>query len=100
MFYAACIQNAAQIAPKTLVATSQGLFSAIYNGLGSGIGAYIGGTALDSIGPVIMFRVQAAVVMGAMILYWAHETIMDSAATTSNATPGRRKSMMERLMGR
>lgn len=71
---------AAQSMPKGLEATGQG-FMYLTRGLGSCVGLVLGGKAMDTLGPRIMYRVSSAIALiGSGILAW----VMVYCPTTSS----------------
>lgn len=62
------VSHASELAPEGLGATAQGMFSSVLIGLGSGLGAVIGGWLFDQFGAAAMFRFAGvAVIMGALV---------------------------------
>lgn len=67
--WVAGVTYANEVAPKGLGATAQGLFTGVSMGLGSALGALLGGTLYDSFGPTTLFRVAAACVLAGLIFF-------------------------------
>jgi hypothetical protein len=71
----AAVQYCAQIAPRGLETSAQGLKSTV-QGVGGVIGVYIGGNILDSYGAIILYRGCSALVavttVGYCIVIWCH----------------------------
>ena len=73
--WCAIIEFAATHAPKGLEATTQGVFSGVFNGFGSALGAIVGGWLYEVYGPRLMFRVAAALLT---ISWCGHISMRDS----------------------
>ncbi|RUP52145.1 major facilitator superfamily domain-containing protein [Jimgerdemannia flammicorona] len=67
--WSAAVVHADAIAPKHLRATSQGLMNAAFNGVGSGLGALLGGTIYQRAGSGAMFLMVAVVTTLGLILF-------------------------------
>jgi PPP family 3-phenylpropionic acid transporter len=67
--WVAGVTYANEVAPKGLGATAQGLFTGVSMGLGSALGALLGGTLYDSFGPTVLFRVAASCVLAGLIFF-------------------------------
>lgn len=71
VMWAAGVAEADAAAPRGLGATAQSLFSAAMMGLGSALGAFLGGIGYDAIGPRALFAATAALMIAALIVYAA-----------------------------
>jgi MFS family permease len=60
-FYSSAIQIASLSAPEHLQATSQGLFGAVYSGIGSTSGNLFGGIIYGAFGPTILFGIACLI---------------------------------------
>jgi len=67
--WAAAIHYAAEISPKGLEATTQGILAGVFSGLGFGLGGITGGFVYQNFGPIVLYRSGAIIVFVAMILY-------------------------------
>jgi PPP family 3-phenylpropionic acid transporter len=62
------VSFADEIAPAGLSATAQGIYAGIQLGVGTAVGAMLGGWLYQVVGPVIMYRILAGIVaMGVLI---------------------------------
>ena len=66
--WVAGVSYVSEIAPPGTGATAQALFVGVLNGLGAAAGALIGGILFQSVGPVVMFRVFALILLVALLL--------------------------------
>eukprot|EP01119_Soliformovum_irregulare_P021636 TRINITY_DN7246_c0_g1_i1.p1 TRINITY_DN7246_c0_g1~~TRINITY_DN7246_c0_g1_i1.p1 ORF type:complete len:455 (+),score=85.32 TRINITY_DN7246_c0_g1_i1:90-1454(+) len=66
--WAAVVEHASNIAPPGVEATAQGIMNAVFGGLGSGIGAIVGGVVYQRFGPIILFRASA--IASSISLIW------------------------------
>ncbi|CAG8541964.1 14751_t:CDS:2 [Acaulospora morrowiae] len=62
-------------APKSLRATSLGIFSGVFNGLAYGIGSIIGGFIYSKFGPIKMFQATTLLSLFTLILYIVTEKL-------------------------
>ncbi len=60
----------AEISPQGMGTTAQGLFSGIVMGLGSALGAFIGGLLFQSVGFSLMFAIAGSAVFIAFLVFW------------------------------
>jgi MFS transporter, PPP family, 3-phenylpropionic acid transporter len=67
--WVAGVSYASEVAPKGMGATAQGLFTGVTMGLGTAGGALLGGTLYDTLGPTMMFRVAALLVLAGLIFF-------------------------------
>ncbi|KAL1923965.1 uncharacterized protein VTP21DRAFT_7000 [Calcarisporiella thermophila] len=67
--WAAGVQRADEFAPPHLSATSQGLFAAVYLGIGTGLGSLVGGMVYETMGAVAMFLAVVGVVTGSLVIF-------------------------------
>lgn len=67
--WVAGVSYAAEVAPKGMGATAQGLFTGVTMGLGSACGALLGGLLYDTLGPIVMFQAAAALVFVGLIFF-------------------------------
>jgi MFS transporter, PPP family, 3-phenylpropionic acid transporter len=71
--FLAGVSYVAEIAPPGTGATAQALFVGVLNGLGAAAGAFIGGLLFESVGPVILFRVFALILLANLLLFGLFE---------------------------
>ena len=64
-----------EVSPAHLRATAQALLSAVYAGFGACTGLLLGGWLYDSLGPLDMFRLQAAVIGCVGLVYFVLEAL-------------------------
>ncbi|KAK4517049.1 FK506-binding protein 5 [Mucor velutinosus] len=69
MTWSAAALQADQIAPPDLKSRAQGLLNMAFNGLGSGIGALVGGFIYERWGSTVMWAVVAALAAVSIVLY-------------------------------
>lgn len=69
VIWAAGVAEADAAAPRGLGATAQGLFSAAMMGLGSALGAFLGGVGYDTIGPRPLFGLTAGLMLVSLVVY-------------------------------
>jgi PPP family 3-phenylpropionic acid transporter len=67
--WVAGVSYANEVAPEGMGATAQGLFTGVTMGLGAAVGALLGGTLYDTLGPMFMFRVAALCVLAGLIFF-------------------------------
>ena len=67
--WVAGVSYANEVAPKGMGATAQGLFTGMTMGLGSAAGAVLGGTMYDTLGPILMFRTAAMLVLVGLVFF-------------------------------
>ena len=67
--WVAGVSYANEVAPKGMGATAQGLFTGVTMGLGSAGGALLGGAFYDTLGPIVMFRTAAVLVLVGLIFF-------------------------------
>ena len=67
--WVAGVSYAAEVAPKGMGATAQGLFTGVTMGLGSACGALLGGLFYDTLGPIVMFQAAAALVFVGLVFF-------------------------------
>ena len=78
ILWLAGVQYADDIAPEGLGATAQGMFSGVVMGLGSALGALLGGVLYD-INPVSVFAWAGWISIAALIIFtWANRDIFKS----------------------
>jgi PPP family 3-phenylpropionic acid transporter len=63
------VSYAREIAPEGMGGTAQGLFSGVLLGLGGTLGAFLGGFFYDRIGAAWLFRLVAAGIVLALLLF-------------------------------
>jgi MFS family permease len=69
MSWSAAALQADQIAPPNLKSRAQGLLNMAFNGLGSGIGALVGGLIYERWGSTVMWAVVAVLAAVSIVLY-------------------------------
>jgi MFS family permease len=67
--WVAGVSYANEVAPKGMGATAQGLFAGVTMGLGSAVGALLGGIFYDTLGPTLMFRVAGSCVIVGLVFF-------------------------------
>lgn len=63
------VEFTSRIAPPGLGATAQGIFSAVFNGLGYAFGSLLGGILLDAVGVQAMYRVAGIGALLAVLVF-------------------------------
>lgn len=81
--WVAGVSYANEISPPGLGATSQGLFSAVFFGLGAVLGGIICGSSFSAFGAHGMFGMLAVVVAAGVLVYW----VADSRARRASLRP-------------
>jgi PPP family 3-phenylpropionic acid transporter len=76
VLWAAGVAEADAAAPRGLGATAQGLFSAALVGLGSALGAFLGGIGYDAIGPQRLFLLCGLLMVVTMAAYYGARRLM------------------------
>jgi PPP family 3-phenylpropionic acid transporter len=77
--WVAGVTYASENAPEGLIASTQGLLSAVLMGLGAGAGGLIGGLLIDSLGVSGMFGVIGAAVLIGLVVFLIIERFWDSS---------------------
>jgi PPP family 3-phenylpropionic acid transporter len=67
--WVAGVSYANEVAPKGMGATAQGLFTGVTMGLGAAVGALLGGIFYDTLGPMVMFRTAAVLVLIGLVYF-------------------------------
>jgi PPP family 3-phenylpropionic acid transporter len=67
--WVAGVSHASELAPPGLGATAQGVFSAVFSGLASACGAFLGGLLYEHLGPASMFRWAGITVLSGLALF-------------------------------
>ena len=67
--WVAGVSYADKIAPPGLGATAQGLFSGVFMGIATAIGAFLGGVLYQDFGGAIMYRTMAIVVAVSLLIF-------------------------------
>ena len=80
--WVAGVSYADKIAPSGLGATAQGIFAGVLLGLGSGIGAVLGGRIYENLGAVAMFQVFSLLALAALALFQFGSRIKLISAST------------------
>lgn len=83
MTWSAGALQADQIAPAGLKSSAQGLLNMAFNGLGSGIGALVGGIIYERFGAQIMWATVVSISFFSIIMYastFLHRTLFHSIA--------------------
>ena len=65
----ASVEYGSKFAPPNLQGTMQGLISGLYGGFAASIGAILGGWIYNTYGPVFMYRLSGAVILGWTIIF-------------------------------
>ena len=76
LFWAAGITYASEIAPPGFGATAQGVFSAVYMGLGGTLGALSGGWLYDGLGPQRMFLWSGLGLLAGTLAFFLAERLL------------------------
>lgn len=67
--WVAGVSYASEVAPPGMGATAQGLFTGMTMGLGAALGALLGGALYDTLGPLVMLRVAASIVLVGLVFF-------------------------------
>jgi PPP family 3-phenylpropionic acid transporter len=63
------VSYADEIAPAGLTATAQGMYAGVQLGVGSAVGAILGGWLYQTVGPVSMYRILAGIVAVGVLVF-------------------------------
>eukprot|EP00879_Flechtneria_rotunda_P016835 GHRR01017621.1.p1 GENE.GHRR01017621.1~~GHRR01017621.1.p1 ORF type:complete len:200 (+),score=58.63 GHRR01017621.1:183-782(+) len=78
--WGAGIVHCKRLVPPHLNASMQGLFSSLYGGIGSGLGALLGGFVMEALGGQQLFFICSLVVLGGWLLGLMVELLVSQAA--------------------
>jgi PPP family 3-phenylpropionic acid transporter len=67
--WVAGVSYANEVAPQGMGATAQGLFTGMSMGLGSALGALLGGALYDNFGPVVLMQTAAMIVLVGLLFF-------------------------------
>lgn len=75
MMWVASVSYAGKMAPPGMEATTQGLLSSVNFGLGAAVGAFLGGTLYQQLGPHLMFRWAGIGVLTGLLIFITAERL-------------------------
>ena len=71
IFYSSAVQIASKTAPDHLQGMSQGIFTAVYSGIGQFVGSIVGGYLFDALGPPYLFSITSILTIFGVLMYCA-----------------------------